>query len=274
MENRELDLFLDLSIRKNYPMEALRKNPQELLAVLTMFIAGSQDQSNPTKLDARCFLLGPASWLRSGPDDLLMSCPKGIPKVPFLSYQDLSALVEKRRQQEIQKRREKALNGERKFQESLLDSSKDEVWMQEALLEAKLALEEGEIPIGAVVVSENAIIGRGHNQVIGRTDPTAHAEIQAIRQASNQLKNYRLETCTLYVTLEPCPMCAGAILNSRISRVVYGATAGEESRVCGSADLLKPRNHRDKPFICSGILSSECRQLLDQFFANQRKCKV
>jgi len=106
----------------------------------------------------------------------------------------------------------------------------DAHWMQEALEMAKLAGESGEVPVGAVVVYKDKIIGRGCNSPIGSHDPTAHAEVMALRDAAKNISNYRLENCTLYVTLEPCTMCAGAVLNARVARVVYGASEPEQVR--------------------------------------------
>lgn len=142
--------------------------------------------------------------------------------------------------------------------------------MGEALKQAELALNKNEVPIGAVVVVDRTIIGRGFNNTVGRNDPTAHAEILAIREASLKADNYRLTEATLYVTLEPCPMCAGAILNSRIKRVVYGVRADEQNRVCGSKFLLEPKKPTDRPFVTSGVLKEECMDLLKGFFADKR----
>jgi tRNA(adenine34) deaminase len=149
--------------------------------------------------------------------------------------------------------------------------SADEGFMQEALLLARRAEESGEIPVGAVVVRAGAIIGRGFNSPIGRADPTAHAEIVAIRQAAASIKNYRLEDCTLYVTLEPCVMCAGALVTARIQRLVFGARdlrfGGVRSKFqVADSELL---NHRME--IAEGVLGAECVTVLKQFFEARRK---
>ena len=140
-------------------------------------------------------------------------------------------------------------------------------WMQVALREAEMAYEKKEVPIGAVVVSrEGDLLGKGHNQREHLNDPTAHAEILAITAAANTLGDWRLDGCTLYVTLEPCPMCAGAIVNARIATVVYGAT-DRTAGACGSAFEIcgrKVMNH--KTSVVSGVMSEQCQQLLTEFF--------
>ena len=111
--------------------------------------------------------------------------------------------------------------------------NKDEQWMKIALIEAKLAMDENEVPVGAILVQENNLITQAHNQPIKNNDPTAHAEIEVLRKAGDKLQNYRLAKTTLYVTLEPCAMCLGAMIHARIERVVFGAS-DPKSGVCGS----------------------------------------
>lgn len=143
----------------------------------------------------------------------------------------------------------------------------DEQWMQAAIAEAKLAEAEGEVPVGAVIIHEGRIIGRGRNQRESSQDPTTHAEMIAIRQAADLLGSWRLIDTTLYVTLEPCPMCAGALVNARVPRVVWGcadpkAGATETLYTIGSDPRL---NHR---FECvPGVLADECSALLSGFFS-------
>ena len=143
--------------------------------------------------------------------------------------------------------------------------------MKEAYKLALRARDEGEVPIGALIVNEsNEIIGRGWNQVIQTNDPTAHAEIMAIRDAANHAKNYRLQNCTLYVTLEPCSMCAGALVHARIKRLVF-ATRDCQAGAAGSAlNLLKgfPLNHHVQ--MDEGWMQQECADLLKDFFKHRR----
>jgi tRNA(adenine34) deaminase len=134
----------------------------------------------------------------------------------------------------------------------------DEEFMRRALVLAGRARDEGEVPVGAIVVLEDKVIGEGWNRPIGASDPTAHAEIQAMRAASHSIRNYRLAGATLYVTLEPCDMCVGAMFHARIARVVYGAADPKKL-------VLK-----NKVRIAGGVLARECGDLLSQFFAERR----
>lgn len=149
------------------------------------------------------------------------------------------------------------------------DIMNDGFFMQKALEQAELALEKGEVPVGAVVVSEGKIIGQGHNECISRQDPTAHAEIVAIREACRAEKNYRLPDCDVYVTLEPCAMCLGAIVHARIKQLFYGSqdpkAGAVESTMCFPFEKV---NHR--PEIKGGILARECGKILKDFFQEKR----
>ena len=147
----------------------------------------------------------------------------------------------------------------------------DEFFMREALSQAQAAGCLGEVPVGAIVVQEGIIVGRGFNSPIGDSDPTAHAEIAALRDAARNLGNYRLPGCELFVTLEPCAMCAGAILHSRIARVIYGAR-DPKTGVHGSVvDLFAVERLNHHTEIVGGILAEECGGLLSRFFAERRK---
>lgn len=145
-----------------------------------------------------------------------------------------------------------------------------ERWLAEAINEAKQAAGKSEVPVGAVVVRNGAIIGRGHNQVEALKDPTAHAEILAIGAAAGSGGDWRLDDATLYVTLEPCTMCCGAILLSRVGRVVFGATDPRAGAVVSTARLLEghPYNHRVE--VVAGIASEACGELLTAFFSERR----
>src|SRR5689334_22016358 len=152
----------------------------------------------------------------------------------------------------------------------MADVSADEPHMRAALELAREAELAGEVPVGAVVVSEGAIVGRGRNMPIAAGDPTAHAEILALREAARCLGNYRLENATLYVTLEPCVMCAGALVAARIRRLVFGGRdlrfGGVRSKFClADSDLL---NHRVE--IVEGVLAAECVELMQNFFSPRR----
>ena len=147
---------------------------------------------------------------------------------------------------------------------------KDEKWMSFALEQAGKAEKEGEVPVGAILVKDDLIIARAHNKPISTNDPTAHAEIQLLRAAGEELKNYRLPGTTLYVTLEPCAMCLGAIMHARIERVVFGAH-DPKTGVCGSSEnFMEASCFNHKIDIASGVLENESKQLLKNFFNSRR----
>lgn len=147
----------------------------------------------------------------------------------------------------------------------------DEFFMREALSLAHAAECLGEVPVGAVVVRQGVIVGRGFNSPIGAHDPTAHAEIAALRDAARNLGNYRLPGCELFVTLEPCAMCAGAIMHARISRVVYGARDAKTGVHGSVVDLFGVERLNHHAEVEGGVLAEECSALLSSFFAARRK---
>ncbi len=149
----------------------------------------------------------------------------------------------------------------------------DIFWMQQALQLATRAAEAGEVPVGAVLVRDGKMIAEGWNQPIATNDPTAHAEIVALRAAAQALGNYRLNDCTLYVTLEPCPMCAGALVHARVKRVVY-ATADDKAGAAGS--VLQVLRHPQLNHLChvsAGVLAEPAKAQLTAFFAGRRSIK-
>jgi tRNA(adenine34) deaminase len=146
----------------------------------------------------------------------------------------------------------------------------DFAFMGEALAIAAAAAARGEVPVGAVVVRNGAIVGRGGNAPIAEADPTAHAEITALRDAARAIGNYRLQDCTLYATLEPCAMCAGAIMHARIDRVVFGAR-DPKTGACGSVvDLFAERRLNHHASVCAGVRADESAALLGEFFLHRR----
>ena len=148
--------------------------------------------------------------------------------------------------------------------------NEDEKWMSFALKQARKAEKEGEVPVGAILVKDDLVIARAHNKPISTNDPTAHAEIQLLRAAGEELKNYRLPGTTLYVTLEPCAMCLGAIMHARIERVVFGAH-DPKTGVCGSSENFMEANcFNHKIDLASGVLENESKQLLKNFFNSRR----
>ena len=148
--------------------------------------------------------------------------------------------------------------------------NRDESWMAEALAEAERAQVAGEVPVGAIVVSDGKIVGRGHNRVIQDSDPTAHAEIVAMRDAAATLGNYRLSGCDLFVTIEPCAMCAGAIVHARVKSLVYGTDDPKAGAVRSVLGVLNHPQLNHKVEVRSGVLQDRCAQLLKEFFKSKR----
>ncbi len=154
--------------------------------------------------------------------------------------------------------------------EALRAQPNDESFMRHALREAQAAYDGGEVPIGCVIVKDGKIIARGRNSMETLKDPTAHAEILALGAASGALQNWRLEGCTLYVTLEPCPMCAGAILNGRIQRVVFGARDKRLGALGSTYDILAGNPINRKVEVAEGVLADECLGMIKEFFRDLR----
>jgi tRNA(adenine34) deaminase len=138
------------------------------------------------------------------------------------------------------------------------------------LVLARQAAQHDEVPVGAVVVRDNQIVGRGFNQPIGLHDPTAHAEIMAIRDAAQTVGNYRLPGCTLVVTVEPCTMCAGALIHARIEQLIFGAKEPRAGAVCSSARVLDNLGLNHKVGVLGGVLEKECKSLMSVFFQGRR----
>jgi len=148
--------------------------------------------------------------------------------------------------------------------------NEDEKWMSLALEQAVKAEEAGEVPVGAILVKDGLIVARAHNQPISTNDPTAHAEIQLIRTAGAKLRNYRLTSTSLFVTLEPCAMCLGAIMHARIERIIFGAH-DSKSGVCGSSEnFIQANCFNHKINLIGGVLENESKQLLKKFFISRR----
>jgi tRNA(adenine34) deaminase len=150
-------------------------------------------------------------------------------------------------------------------------SRDDAAWMELALEQASLAAEAGEVPVGALVIRDGEMIGRGHNRNLLDNDPTAHAEIVALRQAAARVGNHRLSGCTLFATIEPCSMCAGALIHARIARLVYGAT---DIKAGAAGSVLEVLNHprlNHKLEVTAGVLKERCSEILQEFFRRKRE---
>ena len=151
-----------------------------------------------------------------------------------------------------------------------MTTTADELWMEEALRAAQRALEAGEVPVGAVVVSDGRIVGRGWNRNIGDSDPTAHAEVIALREAGASMGNHRLAGCDLFVTIEPCAMCAGAIVHARIKRLIYGADDPKAGAVRSVMEVLNHPALNHAVEVRSGVLAGRSAELLQEFFRSRR----
>ncbi|AVE16773.1 MULTISPECIES: tRNA adenosine(34) deaminase TadA [Hafnia] len=149
----------------------------------------------------------------------------------------------------------------------------DAYWMKQALALAQKAWEQGEVPVGAILVLDDEVIGQGWNRPITRHDPTAHAEIMALQQGGQIVQNYRLLNATLYVTLEPCVMCAGAMVHSRIKRLVYGASDLKTGAAGSLLDVLRHPGMNHQIEITAGVMANECSEMLSQFFQQRREQK-
>jgi tRNA(adenine34) deaminase len=146
----------------------------------------------------------------------------------------------------------------------------DELWMQEALRMAQRALEAGEVPVGAILVHQGRIVGRGFNRNIANSDPTAHAEVIALREAGGSMGNHRLRACDLFATIEPCAMCAGAMVHARIRRLVYGADDPKAGAVHSVMHLLNHPRLNHKIEVRGGVLAGKCAETLQEFFRSRR----
>jgi tRNA(adenine34) deaminase len=150
------------------------------------------------------------------------------------------------------------------------DAASDELFMEEALRAAQRALEAGEVPVGAVVVCEGKIVGRGGNRNLADSDPSAHAEIVALRQAGAAVGNHRLEGCELFATIEPCAMCAGAVVHARLKRLVYGADDPKAGAIRSVMQVLNHPSMNHRVEVRSGVLAGRCAELLQSFFRLRR----
>jgi tRNA(adenine34) deaminase len=158
----------------------------------------------------------------------------------------------------------------RKKESPTPDNDNDELWMEEALRAAQRALEAGEVPVGAVVVCDGRIVGRGWNRNITDSDPTAHAEIVALREAGATVGNHRLASCDLFATIEPCSMCAGALVHARIKRLIYGADDPKAGAVQSVMQVLNHPQLNHKVEVRNGVLAGRCAELLQSFFKCRR----
>ncbi len=276
--------FAALSVRNGWPVARLRQAlPEDRAAVAEAFslFAGALPEDSDS---AGRFLAGPGSFLSGTKKELLIFARENRAAAASEKSERLAASFLAYLEKEKAGREAKRQNIRRALQEKnsrmnarnhpAEDPEKDIVFMREALREAEKAAAAGEIPVGAVAVKDGIIIGRGSNAPIRNTDPTAHAEILAIRDAALRLGNYRLEGTVLYVTLEPCPMCTGAIAHARVDRVVFGAADPKAGGFGGAVALASDPAVQRKIAVTRGVLENECREMLKRFFREKRNGKL
>ena len=152
-----------------------------------------------------------------------------------------------------------------------MQAREDAAWMQLALEQATLAAQAGEVPVGALVIKDGEIIGRGHNRNLLNDDPTAHAEIVALREAAARMKNHRLTGCTMVTTIEPCSMCAGALIHARIARLIYGAADAKAGAAGSALEVLNHPRLNHKMEVTAGVLADRCSEIIQEFFRRKRE---
>ena len=284
--------FVELTVRKGSTLASLeRHNPEDLHVVLEAFLTYLPDDliSASTALTkAQEFLDGAGDWLRETPVSILLqSLKKGLIFEATVGYRKNSrdrytraeledaVLLEEERRETLRNVMQKALQQRNREINSKKrqTSPYDQQFMREALEFAREAARVGEVPVGCVIVKDGAIIGVGRNRSIEDNDPSAHAEVIAIRQASQALENYRLSGCTLYVTLEPCQMCSGAIVQSRMTRVVVGCMNPKAGCAGSILNLLDMPEFNHQVELTTGVMEEECSQMMKSFFKELREAR-
>lgn len=292
------DAFVRLTLKAGLPVKSLEKNKEELAVVLSAAMlalheAGADSPRRAEEVVSGLFSGGVLSWMSSDETtsarildlleeggfikrrgDSLEMCAVYVKPGHTLSRlaDEMEAAAE------ILKRRRQTARDELQARNRALNSRTtaapprevDEAFMMLALAEAEKAYEADEVPVGAVLVKDGVVIASGSNLTIRNSDPTAHAEVVAIRLGAERIENHRLVGSTLYVTLEPCPMCAGAVCESRIERVVYGAGDARKGAFGGAFNLSSFAGINHRPVVESGVLAEEARSLLVKFFEKKR----
>ena len=286
-----MERFLELSVREGWPVAKAAASPEAdlraLLSGLALYLieARAKRPDAPLAEGAEAFLLGAGSFLRGSSDELLdLAARQGFLREGGLNAEAAPGCSAGRLALEVefaeQLRRERREKARARLQArnravnqppaEAADPGEDRRFMREALALAREAAAAGEVPVGAVVVKDGRVIGRGRNCSIAAHDPTAHAEVQAIRDAARRLSCYRLEGASLFVTLEPCPMCTGAIAHARIRRVAFGASDSKAGAMGGALNLIGEPALQRRVAVQGGVLEADCRALLQSFFRERR----
>lgn len=290
----DIEAFSALSIRRGSTIASLVKAASDNLRVVTgawlLFLPKEAD-AEAVRGCAERFLKGPGAWMNESPEGLeaaaveaglLERTPSGFrnelmprPNVTAARLTDeletaAAILAERRaRTREALQARNRAVNSG----EPPVDDEADRRFMAEALEEARRAARAGEVPVGAVLVADGRVVARAGNRTLRDGDPTAHAEMLVLREGARVMKNHRLAETTLYVTLEPCPMCAGAIVQARPGRIVFGAADERMGAVGGALSLFELPGINHRPWVRRGVMADEAKAILTDFFAARRTAK-
>lgn len=290
----DIEAFSALSIRRGSTIASLAKASSDNLRIVTgawlLFLPKAADEA-AVRTSAERFLAGPGAWMNETPEGLVAAAlesgllektfegfANGLAPRPNVTAARLTDELEtaaailaarRARTREALQAKNRAVNSG----EPPVDDEADRRFMTEALAEARAAAQAGEVPVGAVLVADGRIIACAGNRTLRNGDPTAHAEMLVLREGARVMKNHRLAETTLYVTLEPCPMCAGAIVQARPGRIVFGATDERMGAVGGALSLFELPGVNHRPWVRRGVMAQEAKTLLADFFAARRGAK-
>lgn len=290
----DIETFSALTIRRGSSLESLARTSNDYVRVVVgawLLSVPKTVTRDEALMSAERFLSDPGQWLNVTPEALLAEAlslglmnegPEGLthdlmPR-PGVTARRLTDELEsaqailaarRARTREVLQAKNRAVNSG----EPPVDDEADQRFMREALKEAQAAADAGEVPVGAVLVDNGVIVARAGNRTLRDGDPTAHAEMLVLREGAKVAKNHRLTNATLYVTLEPCPMCAGGIVQARPSRVVFGASDPRMGAVGGALSLFDLPGINHRPWVRRGVLADDAKALLTTFFAQRRTVK-
>lgn len=290
----DIEAFSALSIRRGSTIASLAKASSDNLRIVTgawlLFLPKAADEA-AVRASAERFLAGPGAWMNETPEGLVAAAlesgllektfegfANGLAPRPNVTAARLTDELEtaaailaarRARTREALQAKNRAVNSG----EPPVDDEADRRFMTEALAEARAAAQAGEVPVGAVLVADGRIIACAGNRTLRNGDPTAHAEMLVLREGARVMKNHRLAETTLYVTLEPCPMCAGAIVQARPGRIVFGASDERMGAVGGALSLFELPGVNHRPWVRRGVMAQEAKTLLADFFAARRSAK-
>ena len=290
----DIETFSALTIRRGSSLESLARTSNDYVRVVVgawLLSVPKTVMRDEALMSAERFLSDPGQWLNVTPEALLAEAlslglmnegPEGLthdlmPR-PGVTARRLTDELEsaqailaarRARTREVLQAKNRAVNSG----EPPVDDEADQRFMREALKEAQAAADAGEVPVGAVLVDNGVIVARAGNRTLRDGDPTAHAEILVLREGAKVAKNHRLTNATLYVTLEPCPMCAGGIVQARPSRIVFGASDPRMGAVGGALSLFDLPGINHRPWVRRGVLADDAKALLTTFFAQRRTVK-